>query len=275
MSREIIEFVKTLLSALVGAGLTLAVIAKFGQSWFFKNLDAKYAFKLAEKNNSLKSDLESKKNELNKELQIEVTHFKSQLEVLGGQQSKFLEKKINSILLLNQHHYLAVKSIKEYTDTTHHCVDEAVSYFFCQFEDGMSEKLSDYGVYRRIHEERLPSFEKSARLSFDKYAECLALNMPILPKELVREEMAIIDSLRKTLEDASMAFSRAMSFTQYIVQPEACETTAEECMNDLKEEARNAHACQEFLGELSNQLFEKSIRSGDLIEKLLKHNSKN
>ena len=111
MNPEAWEFLKSIFSALVGSGLTLAVVARFGQSLFFKKIDAKYAIDLAEKNNQLLGQLEHKKNELNKELQIEVTHFKSQLEVLGSQQSKFLEKKVNSILLLNQNHYLAIKKI--------------------------------------------------------------------------------------------------------------------------------------------------------------------
>lgn len=135
MTPEILELLKSIFSALVGSGLTLVAVAKFGQSWFFKKIDAKYAIDLAEKNNQLMSELERKKNDLNKELQIEVTHFKSQLEVLGSQQSKFLEKKVNNILLLNQHHYLAVKNIKEFTDVTNLWVEEAASYFKYQLED--------------------------------------------------------------------------------------------------------------------------------------------
>lgn len=112
MTPEIWAILKSAISALVGSGVTLAIIAKFGQSWFFKKIDARYAVELAEKNSQLMSQLEYKKNDLNKELQIEVAHFKSQLEVLGTQQSKFLEVKINNILLLNQNHYLAVKKLK-------------------------------------------------------------------------------------------------------------------------------------------------------------------
>lgn len=273
MSPDLYEFVKTLLSAVAGAGVALVAVAKFGQSWFFKKLDSKYAFNLAEKNNKLMEGLESKKNELNKELQIEVSHFKSELEVLGGQQSKFLEKKVNSILILNQRHYLAVKNIKEYTDITYMWVDEAMSYFLYQLEDGDKE-LSDYMVYRKMKEDRWPTYEDKANSAFNEYSECLALNMPILPEDLVKEEMRTMDKLRKSIEDVSMAFHRSMSTTVYIVQPEECETTVDECMKTLKEETSKTLESKNILDELSNNLFQKSRKSGNLIESLLKHKNK-
>ena len=65
MTPETWEFLKPIFSALVGSGLTLAVVAKFGQSWFFKKIDSKYAVDLAEKNNQLMEQLERKKNDLN------------------------------------------------------------------------------------------------------------------------------------------------------------------------------------------------------------------
>ena len=68
MTPEAWGFIKSIFSALVGSGLTLAVVAKFGQSWFFKKIDAKYAVDLAERNNQLLGQLEHKKNDLNKEL---------------------------------------------------------------------------------------------------------------------------------------------------------------------------------------------------------------
>jgi hypothetical protein len=269
MTPEIWEFLKTVISVLVGSGLTLAVIAKFGQSWFFKKIDARYAVELAEKNNQLISQLEHKKNELNKDLQIEVTHFKSQLEVLGSQQSKFLEKKINSILLLNQNHYLAIKEIKELTDVTNVWVEEATNYFKYQIIDREQEELSDYEVYRNIHKDQWPQFQKSASTVFNKYAECLALSMPILPKELVEEEMLILDKCRSLLSETSFNFNRAMNFTRYIVVPEKCEGTEEKFMANLVEECEKSIKNKEYVDSLSNKLFEKSLRSGALIESLL------
>jgi len=273
MTPEIWELLKPIISAIVGSGLTLAVIARFGQSWFFKKLDANYAVDLAEKNNQLMGQLEHKKNDLNKELQIEVTHFKSQLEVLGSQQSKFLEKKINSILLLNQNHYLAIKEMKELTDVTNMWVEEASNYFKYQIDDREREReeLSDYEVYRNIHNDHWPPYHKSASAVFNKYAECLALNMPILPKELVEEEMLIIDQCRKVLDDASMNFARAMNFTHYIVIPEECEGTEEEFMANLIEEHEHSIKHKQIVDGLSNSLFDKSLRSGALIESLLQH----
>ncbi|NOR71302.1 MAG: hypothetical protein GQ532_16655 [Methylomarinum sp.] len=264
-------FLKSIFSALVGSGLTLAVVAKFGQSWFFKKVDAKVAVKLAEKNNQLMEQLEHKKNNLNKELQIEVTHFKSQLEVLGSQQSKFLEMKINNILLLNQNHYLAVKKIKALTDVTNVWIEEAANYFKFQIEDREHEELSDYEVYRKLHQDHWPPYQKSANAAFNKYAECLALNMPILPKELVEKEMGIIDQCRSILSDTSMNFSRAMNFTQYIVVPEECEGTEAEFMANLIQEHEKSIAQKACIDKLSNELFDKSLRSGALIESLLQH----
>lgn len=273
MTPEILAIIKSAISALVGSALTLAFIAKFGQSWFFKRIDARYAVDLAEKNNQLMSQLEHKKNDLNKELQIEVAHFKSQLDVLGGQQSKFLEVKINNILLLNQNHYLAIKKIKELTDVTNMIIEEATNYFKYQIEDRTQEKLSDYLVYRDIHENRWPSYHKLATSAFDKYAECLALNMPILPKNLVEEEMLIIDRCRNLLSETSTNFKRAMSFTIYIVIPEECEGTEAGYMADLIEEHEKSIEHKEFIDKLSSDLFKKSLKSGELIESLLQHRS--
>ncbi|VVN74639.1 hypothetical protein [Pseudomonas fluorescens] len=274
MTPEIWALLKSAISALVGSAVTLAVIAKFGQSWFFKKIDARYAVDLAEKNNQLMSQLEHKKNDLNKELQIEVAHFKSQLDVLGSQQSKFLEVKINNILLLNQNHYLAIKKIKELTDVTNTVVEEATNYFKYQIEDREQEELSDYTVYRNIHQNRWPPFYKNATSALDKYAECLALNMPILPKELVEEAMLIIDRCRYLLSDTSMNFNRAMNFSQYIVFPEECQGTEAEYMASLIEEHEKSIGHKEHIDKLSNDLFNKALKSGALIESLLQHRSK-
>lgn len=271
MPPEVWEIIKPIFSALLGSGLTLAVVGKFGQSWLLKKIDANYAVKLAEKNSELMGQLERKKNELNRELQIEVTQFKSQMEVLGSQQSKFLEKKINSILLLNQNHYLAIKKIKELTDTTHVWVEEAKDYFKFQIQEKEHEKLSNYDVYRKIKEERWPAYQKVASLAFDKYAECLALNMPILPKDLVEEEMKIVDGCRMVLYNTSICFSRAMAFTQYIVEPEECEGTEEEFLGDLIDEHNKSIKQKEYIDKLSDALFDKSLRSSALIESLLTH----
>jgi hypothetical protein len=273
VSPELLEILKPLLSALVASGLTLAAVAKFGGSWFFKKVDSKYAFKLAEKNNELISKLEEKKNDLNKELQIGVTSFKAQLEVLSGQQSKFLEKKVNSVLLLNQHHYLAVKNIKEFTDTVNEWINESTSYFKYQLEDQERDELSSYDVYRQIKEDRFPAFQHSAESAFKAYSECLALNMPILPKSLVEEELEILDRCRSILADTSMAFSRAMCFTQYIMVPEECDGTVDSFMNSLQEELDNSASSKKYLDILSSKLFEKSLNSGAIIESLLQHKS--
>lgn len=275
MPTEILEFSKSIVSALIGSGLTLAVVAKFGQSWFFKKIDAKYAMDLAEKNNQMMGDLERKKNDLNKELQIEVTHFKAQLEVLGSQQSKFLEKKINSVLLLNQSHYLAVKKIKEFTDVTNIWVDEAASYFLYQINDKDRTNLASYDVYREMKEDKWPAYQKAAESAFSKYAECLALNMPILPRALVEEDMVILEKFRNILADGSLIFGRAMNFTRYIVEPEESEGTEEEFMAALVEERDKSTAHKGYMDQLSNQLFEKSLRSGALIESLLQHQKSN
>ena len=149
-----------------------------------------------------------------------------------------------------------------------------MSYFLYQIEDSNTENLSSYETYRKIKEELWPAYRNKAQTAFDKYSLCLALNMPILPKELVQEEMAIVDSLSKALEDASMAFHRAMNFTQYIMQPEECETSVDQCMEDLKKEDSNALTSKSMLDKLSSQLFGKAKKNGDLIEKLLQHNGK-
>ncbi|WP_427501071.1 hypothetical protein ACQE3E_21875 [Methylomonas sp. MED-D] len=97
------------------------------------------------------------------------------------------------------------------------------------------------------------------------------MNMPILPKELVEEEMVIIDRCRSILSDTSMNFNRAMNFTQYIIVPKECEGTEEEFMVSLIEEHEKSIEHKEYIDNLSNELFNKSLRSGALIESLLRH----
>ncbi|HIF9481397.1 TPA: hypothetical protein ACX6SV_004021 [Photobacterium damselae] len=273
MSPETIELLKSLVSAIAGSGLTLAVIAKFGQGWFFKKIDSNYASELAEKNNQLMGELESKKNELNKLLQIEVTHIKSELDVLGSQQSKFLDMKVTSILTLNQQHYLAVKEIKALTDITHMWIEEAALYFKFQIDERRNEGLSDYSVYRKMHQQRWQKFDTAANAAFNKYAECLALNMTILPKSLVSEEMQLVDLCKTLLSDASMNFSRAMNFSEYIMNPENCDGMEEEFMTELNNEHEKAIAHKQYIDQLSDDLFSKSQRSRVLIDSLLSHRS--
>lgn len=271
MSLQLIDISQSILAALLGSGLTVVAFAKFGQSWFFKRIDAKFAINLAERNSILMSDLEKKKNELNRELQIEVTHFKAQLEVVGTQQSRLLEMKINSILLLNKTHYLAVKSLKQLTDIAENWVSEANGYFRLQLDDGEQGKLSSYDVYREMKEDRWPSYHQPAQAAFEKYAECLALNMPILPKELVLAEMVLIDECRSILEDTYTSFSRAMNFTRYIVVPAECEGTEEEFMGNISDETEKCVSYKAHMDLMSEKLYEKSLKSSALIDTLLKH----
>lgn len=128
-------------------------------------------------------------------------------------------------------------------------------------------------MYRKLHQDRWPSYEKAAELAFNKYAECLALNMPILPRTLVEEEMEILDRCRNILSDTSMTFARAMNISEYIVVPEECEGTEEEFMANLVEEMDKSVAYKAYMDNLSNKLFDKSSRSGDLIESLLQHHA--
>ena len=269
MSPETIELLKSLTSAVVGSGLTLAVVAKFGQSWFFKKIDSKYASELAEKNNQLMGQLESKKNELNKQLQIEVTHIKSELDVLGSQQSKFLDMTVTSILALNQQHYLAVKEIKALTDVTHMWIEEAARYFKLQIDERSNEGLSEYSVYRKMHQQRWKKFDSAANDAFNKYAECLALNMPILPPSLANEEMLLVDRCKGVLSDTSINFARAMNFSIYIMSPEECDGTEEEFMAELNNEHEKAIVHKQYIDKLSDDLFFKSQRSRELIGGLL------
>ncbi|MEZ8269469.1 hypothetical protein AB6C99_22615 [Vibrio cyclitrophicus] len=275
MFPEISELVRALLSGIIGSGLTVAVIAKFGHVWFFKKIDSKYAVDLAQKNNELLGQLENKKNELNKQLQIEVTHIKSELDVLGSQQSKFLDMKVTNLLLLNQLHYLAVKEIKALTDVTEMWVSSATLYFRLQIEERSNEELSPYSLYRKMHQERWRKFDVTANSAFNKYAECLAINMPILPQGLVIESMHVIDHCKNILSDTSLNFNRAMNFSEYIIAPEDSEGTEDEFMRELEKEFEKANDHKKYIDQLSNDLFSKSQRIRELIDSLLSHKNEN
>lgn len=153
-------------------------------------------------------------------------------------------------------------------------VEESANYFRFQIEDGYQGRLSDYSVYRNIHKSRWPNYHDFATSAFNKYAECLALNMSILPKALALEEMVIVDLCRGLLSDVSMNFSRAMNFSEYVVVPEECEGTEAEFMENLIEEHEKSIEHKACVDKLSSDLFNKSLRSGELIEALLQHRGK-
>ncbi|MNR64162.1 hypothetical protein D3C85_1867090 [compost metagenome] len=71
-----------------------------------------------------------------------------------------------------------------------------------------------------------------------------------------------------------MNFNRAMSFTQYIVIPEKCEGTEAEFMAELIDEHGKSIEHKDYIDKLSNELFNKALKSGALIESLLQHRSK-
>ncbi|MCE8039183.1 hypothetical protein [Halomonas sp. MCCC 1A11062] len=52
MPQELVEILKYLMSAAAGAGLTIAIVAMFGEKMLFKHLDHKYAERLSRKNMS-------------------------------------------------------------------------------------------------------------------------------------------------------------------------------------------------------------------------------
>ncbi|GAA0567339.1 hypothetical protein GCM10008997_14910 [Halomonas salifodinae] len=49
MPQEFFEIMKYLVSAAIGGGLTMAIVAKFGEKIFFKHLDHKYSERLSRK----------------------------------------------------------------------------------------------------------------------------------------------------------------------------------------------------------------------------------
>ena len=268
MGPEIFEVVKYLASAAVGAGLTIAAVAKFGQSIFFKHLDHTYAEKLALKNSELQRELEQTKNALNRSLQQDVARYKSDLEVLSGQRSRFLQRKIDSILELNKLYVMAIKKLRDFVDINHTYIDEAASYFILQAEEPNFTQFSDYSVFESIKREHWPKHEVPADSAIEKYAEFLALKMPILPEEFTKNELKLVESLRETMEVCSSAFYRTMGLTSEIIEPEE-DMTVEECLKEFKEKVSISQREKEKVEAYSTGLLEKAKGSGKLIDSML------
>jgi len=269
LPQELIEIIKYTISALIGAGVSLAAVAKFGKSLFFKHLDHKYAEKLARRKNELQSELEETKNKLNRSLQQDVARYKAELEVLSGQRARFLESKIDSVLELNKRYVLVIKKLREFTDVTHNYVEEAAGYFIDQFEDPSFTVFSDYEVFRSIKKDHWPKFLEPAESAIEQYEEYLALKMPILPEDFTITELMQVESLRETIEVCSSAFYRTMGITYEIIEPEENMTT-KQCLDEFKEKVVITKKEKEKIDSLYKDLLKKAKASGKLIESMLK-----
>lgn len=267
--QEFIAILKYLGSAVAGAGLTIAFVVKFGHSYFFKNLDHKYAERLALKNNELQADLEETKNVLNCALQQDVARYKAELNVLSGQRSRFLEKKVDSILDLNRAYVTAIRTLKDFTDTTHVYVEEAAGYFIHQSQQEDFEEYTDYEIYANIQRDRWPNIHKPAVAAVDKYEELLALKLPILPESFAQSELQIVSDLHTTIKSAEGAFYRAMGLTSEIIEPEE-DMTPDECLAEFKEHVAVSLREKKKIQSRADLLLEKAKESGRIIEELLK-----
>ena len=268
MLQEIYEISKYLISAAVGAGLTVAIIAKFGESLFFKHLDHKYAERLAQKNIQLQKELEATKNTLNLSLQQDVARYKADLEVLSGQRSRFLERQIDSILEVNKFYVNAIQNLNEFINTNHSYIEEAASFFISQAEEDGVTEFSDYSVYEKIHREHWPKKQLPAENAIDDYAGVLALKLPILPKEFASTELATVSELQECMEQSKLLFYRAMGLTMEIIEPEEG-MTPEECIVEFKEHVRLSLKRKEQVVKYANDLLGKAQNSSVLIETLL------
>jgi len=259
---------KYLVSAAAGAGLTVALVAKFGEKIFFKHLDHKYAEKLSQKNIELQSELEETKNSLNRSLQQDVASYKADLEVLSGQRARYLERKIDSVLELNKSYVFAINTFLEYIDINHAYIEEAAGYFIFQSEEKGFTEFSDYRVYAEIKREHWPKRQKPAELAINKYSEMLALRMPILPEYFASSELALATELEEMMEKSKGLFYRTMGLTSEIIEPEE-EMTPEECLADFKVHVTESLEIKEKIESYSKNLLSKAQESNKLIEGLL------
>ncbi len=266
MPSELYEIAKVVGSAIVGAGLTIAVIAKFGESLFFKHLDHKYAESLALKNSQLQQDLETTKNELNRSLQQDVARYKSDLEVLSGQRARLLERKIDSILELNKYYVLVVNALSTFINMNHNYIDEIAYTFNFQKKEGA--KFSNDGLhveFKRKHWEKIREPVKSA---VENYSNYLALKMPILPAEFASSELSVAEELRDCIEASEKLFYRSAGLSYEIVEPEEG-LMPEECLEEIEEHVKLSQARKKQIEKYEKNLLSKAKASNELIESLL------
>ncbi|HZX17133.1 MAG TPA: hypothetical protein VFF22_09765 [Pseudomonas sp.] len=268
MPQEFYEIIKYLVGLAAGAGLTIAMIAKFGEKIFFKHLDHKYSEKLSQRNVELQSELEETKNSLNRSLQQDVASYKADLHVLSGQRARYLERKIDSILELNKFYVFAAKALLEYISTNHAYIDEAAYYFIFQSEEEDFTSFSDYRIYAEIKREHWPKLLKPAESAINQYSEALALRMPILPKEFSSSELALASSLQEIMDTSKGLFYRTMGLTSEIVEPEE-EMTPEECLAEFKVHVAKSLELKIKVESYYQDLLSKAQESNELIESLL------
>ena len=268
MPQDIVEILKYLMSAAVGAGLTIAVVAKFGEKVLFKHLDHKYAERLSRKNIELQSELEETKNALNRSLQQDVATYKADLEVLSGQRARYLERKIDSILEINKTYVFAVNALIEYININHAYIEDTAYFFIFQAEEKDFSEFSDYRVYAEIQQEHWPKKQKPAESAINKYSEVLALRMPILPNSFASAELDLVSELNEIIDRSKSLFYRTMGLTSEIIEPEE-EMTPEECLLDFKECITESLELKNKVESYHKTLLTKAQESNVLIETLL------
>lgn len=268
MPENLTEILSNLVSAAAGAGLTILVVAKFGENIFFRHLDHKYSERLSERNIELQAELEETKNILNRSLQQDVAAYKAELEITTSQRSRYLERKIDSILELNKQHVVTITALLSHIEKNHTYIEEAANYFILQTEEEGFSEFSDYAVYEDIVRKYWPKTQEPAEAAINKYSESLALRMPILPMEFSLSELNLISDLEKIMTNSKMLFYRTMGLTSEIVNPEEG-MTAEECLSELKSHVAKSLKIKRKVEQHHRELLKKAQESSLLIESLL------
>jgi len=265
---EMVEFLKYISGAVIGAGLTVGIIAKFGQSLFFKHLDHKYSERLVDKKAELQKELEESKSKLNKSLQQDVARYKTELEVLSGQRAKFLEAKIDSILELNKLYVRAIKRTQELTEVAESWVNEVYCFYEPEINNPEQDGYSDYSLYYKMKYDHWPNILEPANDAIEKYSDFLALKMPMLPSEFSTSEISQLEILREIVKSCEFALYRALGLSCEITDPEEA-MSPQKCLRELEDHLKSVKNQAEIMDNYIDSLLIRSKQSAELVESLL------
>ncbi|EIU3498444.1 TPA: hypothetical protein NJJ53_004101 [Pseudomonas aeruginosa] len=260
------QIISSIISGAVGAGLSAGIIYRFGESILFKHLDHKYSERLAIKNNELQKQLEEKKNNLSHSLQQSLVDYKANIDVLIGERAKFLERKINYILEINKAHVEAARQLRIFSDWALGGLKENYELLSSMSEREARKATApiEFKFRMNLLGEKLGNVETK----LISYHDQIVFNLPILPVEYTRKEIALLNEMSSNLEITNSAYGRMAGILGELAEPEEGFTYIE-LLNELKENLDNTEKSNKFFVKIDNGILEKSIEGQKLIEALL------
>jgi hypothetical protein len=264
---ELNAFFETLISAALGAGLTLFAVYKFGEKILFKHLDHKYSEKLEARKSELQIELEETKKHLNTALQLSVANHKANLDVLAGQRARYLERKIDCILEINKRHVVASRQLAIFTEWAHDQTSTALM-MYGENSEHQSRALASGATYThrmQLIDKKIPP----ANSALSAYKEYLILNLPILPIEFSEKEIARFNEMMSALDAAHYASRRSTGLISELASSEE-NMSYEDIQAEFIQKKKETYDSNCIATRINERLLEKATESRIIVDTMLK-----